>query len=74
MHGIAAQKEVVVDGGQKDSAVMWAYLAPVPVPDSPTQGSPQSGMTRRNGAGLKIEPHEGRDTSGVMDDHYVGML
>jgi hypothetical protein len=74
MHAIAAQKEMVVDGGQKTVSVLWVHATACPVPASPAQRVSQPGMSRRNYAGGEIEPDEGHHTSGVLHDHYVGML
>ena len=74
MHAISAEKEMVIDGGQKNVSVLWVYAIACPVPAPPTQRVSQSGMTRRNRTGGEIEPDEGRGTSGVVHDHYVRML
>ena len=74
MHGMAAQEEVVVDGGQEDAAVVWANRTSLPVSNSPAQDISQSHVTRGECACGKIEPDKRRDTSGVVNNHYIGML
>ena len=74
MHSISAQKEMVVDRGQKNVSVLWVDAMACPIPAPPAQCVSQSGMSRRNRAGSEIEPDEGPDTSRVLDGHDVGML
>ncbi len=50
-HGMAAQEEVVVDGGQEDAAVVWANRTSLPVSNSPAQDISQSHVTRGECAG-----------------------
>lgn len=74
MHCVSGQKEMVIDGGQKNISVLWVHAMASPIPASPAQRVPQSGMSRHNRTGSEIEPDEGGDTSGILHDHNVGML
>lgn len=74
MHGISAQKEMVVHGGQKDESVVRTNRMPQPVPEAAAQHGLQSRVARGNGTGREIKPDEGGCPSGVMDDHDIGML
>lgn len=74
MHCISAQKEMVVDGGQKNMSVLRVHAMACPVPASLAQRVSQSSMTRHNRTGGEIEPDEGIDPSGVLHDHDVGMF
>jgi len=74
MHTIAAQKEMIIDGGEKHVSVLRVHALACPVPAPPAQRLSQSGVTRRDRTSGEIKPNEGCDPSGELHDHDVGML